>query len=99
MHLCRDKFIVPDCGDKVDSCIGLSYRPGMLNRLDGRYDNSMAGSAISPFRDFEFDYYWVHVQYVLCSQLTTGRSTEERMKDSFSARAERQRRHSIISGG
>ncbi len=27
------KFIVSDWGYKVDSCIGLSYRPGMLHRL------------------------------------------------------------------
>jgi hypothetical protein len=32
------KFIVPDCGDKVDSGIGLSYRPARLHRLAGRYD-------------------------------------------------------------
>ncbi len=32
------KFLVPDWGDKVDSGIGLSHRPGRLYRLAGRYD-------------------------------------------------------------
>jgi hypothetical protein len=32
------KFIVPDWGDKVDSGIGLSYRPARLHRLAARYD-------------------------------------------------------------
>ncbi len=36
-----DIVIVPDWGggDKVDSGIGLSYRPAKLHRLAGRYDN------------------------------------------------------------
>jgi hypothetical protein len=33
------KFVVPDLGDKVDSEIGLSYRPASLCSLAGRYDN------------------------------------------------------------
>ncbi len=33
------KFIVPDWTDKVDSGIGLSYRPARLHI--GRYDNPM----------------------------------------------------------
>jgi hypothetical protein len=33
-----DKFLVPEWGDKVDSGIGLSYRPARLRRLAGRYD-------------------------------------------------------------
>ncbi len=32
------KFIVPGWGDKVDSGIGLSYRPARLLRLEGRYE-------------------------------------------------------------
>ncbi len=32
------RFLVPDWGDKVDSGIGLSYRPAKLNRLAARYD-------------------------------------------------------------
>jgi len=42
------KFIVPDWGDKVDSGIGVSYRPAKLHRLEGRYDNPMPESTISP---------------------------------------------------
>jgi hypothetical protein len=38
------KFIVPDWGDKVDSGMGLSYRPAMLQRLAGRSDNPMPQS-------------------------------------------------------
>jgi hypothetical protein len=32
------KFIVPFWGDKVDSGLGLSYRPARLHRLAGRYE-------------------------------------------------------------
>jgi hypothetical protein len=32
------KFIVPDCGDRVDSGVGLLYRP---DRPAGRYDNTV----------------------------------------------------------
>ncbi len=42
------KFLVPDWGDKADSSVGLSYRPGSLCSMAGRYDNPMPGSAISP---------------------------------------------------
>jgi hypothetical protein len=43
------KFIVPDWGDKVDHGIGLSYRPAAgLHRLEGRYDNPMPESTLSP---------------------------------------------------
>ncbi len=43
-HICTHKvakFIVPDWGDKVDSGIGLSFRPATarLHWLAGRYDN------------------------------------------------------------
>ncbi len=44
------KFIVPDWGDKVDSGIGLSYRPAGLHRLTGRYDYPMPESTISPIQ-------------------------------------------------
>jgi hypothetical protein len=44
------KFIVPDWGDKdkVDSGIGLSWRPARLHRLAGWYDNPMQKSTMSP---------------------------------------------------
>ncbi len=35
------KFIAPDWGYKVNSVIGLSYRPARLHRLAGQYDNLM----------------------------------------------------------
>jgi hypothetical protein len=35
------KFIVPDWGDKVDSGIGLLYRPARLHRFEGLHDNVM----------------------------------------------------------
>ncbi len=44
-------FIVPYFGDKVDSGIGLSYRPAKLHRLAGRYDNPMPESTISPIQE------------------------------------------------
>jgi hypothetical protein len=40
------KFKVPDWGDKVNSGMGLSYRPARLHRLAGRYENSMPESTI-----------------------------------------------------
>jgi hypothetical protein len=42
------KFIVPDWGDKVDSGIGLSYRPARIHRLTGRYDNPMPEANFIP---------------------------------------------------
>jgi hypothetical protein len=42
------KFIFPDRGDKVNSGIGLSYRPARLHRLASRYDNLMPESTIFP---------------------------------------------------
>jgi hypothetical protein len=47
-------FIVPDLGDKVNSDIGLSYRPARLHRLAGQYDSPMPESTISSVRDYEF---------------------------------------------
>ncbi len=47
------KFIVPDWGDKVDSGIGLSYRPGSLA---GQYDidNPLCRNQLDPLvRDCE----------------------------------------------
>jgi hypothetical protein len=38
----------PLIGDKVDSGIGLSYRPVSLCSLSGRYDNTMPESTLSP---------------------------------------------------
>jgi hypothetical protein len=49
------KFIFPDWGHKVESCIGLSYRPARLHRLTGRgYDNPYAEVIHPPFRDYVF---------------------------------------------
>ncbi len=45
------KFIVPDSRDKVDSDVGLSYRPAMQATYKAGkpvYDNSMPESTISP---------------------------------------------------
>jgi hypothetical protein len=42
------QFLVPDWGYIVDSAIGLSYQPAGLHRLEGRYDNAMPESTISP---------------------------------------------------
>ena len=42
------KIIVLDWGDKVNSGIGLSYRPATLLRLAGRFDNPLPESTISP---------------------------------------------------
>ncbi len=41
------KFLVPDRRDKVDSGIGLSYRPPRLHKLAGRYLNPMPESITS----------------------------------------------------
>ncbi len=48
--LCRRpeaKCKVLEWGDKVDSGIGLSYRPAGLHRLADRYDNPMPTSTLS----------------------------------------------------
>jgi hypothetical protein len=42
------EFIVPDWGDKVNSGIGLSYRPARLNRLMARYNNHMSELTMYP---------------------------------------------------
>jgi hypothetical protein len=42
------EFIVPKWVDKVDSGIGLSYRPASLCSLAGRCDNPMSESTLSP---------------------------------------------------
>ncbi len=41
-------FRVHDYGDKVDSGIGLSYRPARLHRLAGRYSNPMPETQLYP---------------------------------------------------
>jgi hypothetical protein len=48
-----------DWGDKIDSGIGLSYRPIRLHRQAGRYDNPMPEPTAvhPPVRDYEFDYW------------------------------------------
>jgi hypothetical protein len=48
-------FLVPDWGDKVNSGIGLSYRPAMLHRLAGRYDNPMPVNYIPQSGTMNFD--------------------------------------------
>ncbi len=45
------KFLVPDLGDIVDTCMGLSYGSARLHRLADRFDNTMAESTIYPVRD------------------------------------------------
>jgi hypothetical protein len=42
------EFIDPDCGDEVNSGIGLLYRPDRLRALAGRYDNPMPELTLSP---------------------------------------------------
>ena len=49
----------PWLGDKVDSVIGLSYRPARQHRLTGRYDKSTTlcrSQLYIPVRDYEFCY-------------------------------------------
>jgi hypothetical protein len=49
------KFIVSVWRDKVNSGIGLSYRPAKLHRLAGRYDNPICRNQLYPtVRDYEF---------------------------------------------
>ncbi len=45
------EFTGPDWGDKVNSGIGLSYKPARLHGLAGRYDNPMPEFALYQFRD------------------------------------------------
>jgi hypothetical protein len=42
------EFINPDWGDKVNSGIGLSYRPARLHGLTGRYNNPMPELTLYP---------------------------------------------------
>jgi hypothetical protein len=42
------EFLDPGWGDKVNSGIGLSYRPAKPGSLAGRYDNYMPKSTLSP---------------------------------------------------
>ncbi len=42
------EFIDPDWGDKVNSGIGLLYRPARLHGVAGRYDNPMPELTLSP---------------------------------------------------
>jgi hypothetical protein len=44
----NSQIIVSDWGDKVDSGIGLSYRPARLHRLAGLYDNPYTGFNFTP---------------------------------------------------
>ncbi len=55
------EFIVPDSGDKVNSRIGLSYRPARLHRLAGQYDNHMLELTISPSQG---QWIWPHLNVV-----------------------------------
>jgi hypothetical protein len=42
------EFIDPSLGEKVNSGIGLSYRPARIHGLAGRYDNPMPELTLSP---------------------------------------------------
>ncbi len=42
------EFIDPDWGDKVNSGIGLSYRPARPHGLAGQYENPLLESTLSP---------------------------------------------------
>ncbi len=44
----EDKFLVPHWGDKVNSGLGLSYRPARLLRLAVQYSKHMPESTMSP---------------------------------------------------
>ncbi len=46
-----EQYIDPDWGDKVNSGIGLLYRPARLHRLADRYDNSVPELTVSPVMD------------------------------------------------
>ncbi len=50
------KFIVPDLGDKVDSGIGLSYRPAYI-ALPAGTATLCRSQLYPPIRDYEFGYY------------------------------------------
>ncbi len=63
------KFIVPDVGDKVNSGVGLSYRPARLRRLAGRYDNPMPESAI-----FHSQGLWIHSRKSVANGLNNNKS-------------------------
>ncbi len=52
------KFLVPDCGDKVNSAIGLSYRLACrlhIGRLSGM-STLIQSQLYPPVSDYEFDY-------------------------------------------
>ncbi len=50
------KFLVPSWG-KVDSGLGLTYRPVRLHRLGGRYDNPMPESTNLATGEWIFEYF------------------------------------------
>jgi hypothetical protein len=52
------EFIDPDWGDKVNSGIGLLYRPARLDRLAGQFDNLVPELTvcIPQTRIYEFGY-------------------------------------------
>ncbi len=45
---CVAEFIDPEWEDKINSSIGLSYRPARRHRTAGRYDNPMPELTLSP---------------------------------------------------
>jgi hypothetical protein len=57
-QLFRGPIHSPWLGDKVDSGIGLSYRPARLHRLASRYNNPMPESTISPIQGL-----WIWLQF------------------------------------
>jgi hypothetical protein len=52
-------FVVPAWGDKVNSGIGLSYRPERLHMLAGRYDNPMLESTVLSISHSQRLYIWL----------------------------------------
>jgi hypothetical protein len=50
--------MVPNLGDKVDWCIGMSYWPVRLNRLAGRLVRKASAirQLYPPVRDYEFEF-------------------------------------------
>ncbi len=54
MKLFSSRIHSPWLGGKVNSGIGLSYRPAILHDMAGQYDNAMPESTLSPIRDYEF---------------------------------------------
>ncbi len=72
------KFIVSDWGDKVNSGIGLSYRPARLHWLADCATNLCRSQLYPPVRDYEFGYrsHWYRKQSGPCLILSNYNSKE-----------------------